>query len=167
MDLASSLLAAAGQDPPLYLLLLFPVLWCCVIGAISLVGGWYSLARRFQFDRSTFRPVDSDGEQRFLFGSMSLGAGYFPANYSGCVVIRVGEEGIGLKVWPMFRVLHPPIFIRWSDIENCQSEKYFLILPRTAVYLKDDEIKICFYKAAGKAVLQSWSKHTKSSELSG
>ena len=39
---------------------------------------------------------------------------FFGCNYSGCLSVCVGEDGIGVKVWPLFDVLHPPLLIPWT-----------------------------------------------------
>src|SRR5262245_25875598 len=109
--------------PPLpdweFLLLGIPILmlfWSGIIAVVSVIGGWYTLAKRFRQEETTFRIGGAtNGEvKKFGWSTLKMGPRFFPTNYGSCVTVSVGEQGIGLKVMPGFRILHPPLLIPWS-----------------------------------------------------
>jgi hypothetical protein len=150
-----NLFAQPGLDPLLRVLLLFPIFWCCVVASISFIGGWHALAKRFRAEEKIFRIAESDDGKRFRCASMTMGPRYFPTNYGNCLTIRVSREGIRIKVWPMFRIFHPPLLIPWPDIESCEREK-LLFFSRTAVYLNGRRHAMRFSGAAGQEIFSAW-----------
>jgi hypothetical protein len=158
--------AQPGPATAILFFLLFSIIWCCVIAAIACIGGWRELARSFPAEQTTFRISGADDEQRFHYASMSMGPKYFPTNYGNCLTIRVSGEGIDVKVWPMFRVLHPPLRIPWQAIQRCERETFFLAFQRTAICLENQRDAVRFYGAAGKKIFEAWSQQ-QAPKLSG
>jgi hypothetical protein len=138
-------------------LLMFAIVWSGVIAAIAYFGGWHELAKTFREEHTTFRIAEAKGGRRFRCASLSMGPKYFPTNYGNCLSIGVSGDGIDLQVWPMFRVLHPPLHIPWQAIVRCERETYFRAFCRTVAYLKNQRHPIRFYGAAGKEIFTAWS----------
>jgi hypothetical protein len=108
------------QNAPSWLLpvCLFPLVWVGVIGLISRLGGWGSLAKTYGV------PALPEGK-RFRFQSLIIQGGWLPGNYRSCVTLVVGEEGLGIGVlWP-FRFRHPPLLIPWSDFRRAEQKDFF------------------------------------------
>jgi hypothetical protein len=127
-------------------LLLFVVMWVCIAGVLSYVGGWHTLSQVYP-DRGVL-----DGET-FRFASMSLGKGIFPVNYGSCLSVRVGNFGIGLSPLLPFRLFHPPLFVPWSAISSCKVDK-FLFIEQTSLYLVSPDTRLRFTGRAGRAIKQ-------------
>jgi hypothetical protein len=147
--------AQLGPELLLLLLLLFSILWCGIVAFISFIGGWHQLAKSFRAEEKVFRVTKGDQGERFRCASMTMGPKYFPTNYGNCLTIRVSCEGIGITVWPLFRCLHPTLWIRWPHVERCERGKYLLVFSRTAAYLSNRH-PLCFYGRAGKAIYNAW-----------
>ncbi len=79
---------------------------------VAALGGWRRLAE--------FYPAnDLPTGRRFLWQSGSLGW----VNYSGCLTIYSGPEGIYLAtMWP-FRAGHPPLLLPWSEIHDVRTRR--------------------------------------------
>jgi hypothetical protein len=84
----------------------FVVLWCAGCGLIALGSGWVQLARVY---RSTGA---FSGTQ---WGFQSAGFRYL-ARYSRVLTIGYGSGGLYMAVFPLFRVMHPPLLIPWKDL---------------------------------------------------
>jgi hypothetical protein len=98
------------------LILAVPLLMFGVISVsllvIAVVGGWRRLAEFFPAN-------DLPAGRRFLWQSGSIGW----VNYSGCLTIYSGPDGIYLTtMWP-FRAGHPPLFIPWSEIHDVRTRR--------------------------------------------
>jgi hypothetical protein len=90
---------------PVFVPLVFVVLWCLMGVLLAWIGGWGVLARHYPA-RS-----DSDG-RRFWFRSGRLGG----VNYGGCLILTVSAAGLRVTALPLFRSGHPPLFIPWGDV---------------------------------------------------
>lgn len=138
-------------------ILLWIGLWCLVVAAISLIGGWNALAKSYRRGESTFRIAGQEEGVRFRWASLSMGLPFFPANYGNCVTVFVGEQGIGVNVMPLFRVLHPPLLIPWNAIEKCKLDRWLRVYWRATVNLRDLRYPVCFYGRAGKEISRAWA----------
>lgn len=83
----------------------FLCLWGAICGSLSRLGGWFALSRRFP---ASDKPVG------MRFGMQSGGFGW--VDYNGCLTIHVGQEGLGLSIWPLFRFTHPPLLLPWNEL---------------------------------------------------
>ena len=106
-----------------YFFALFAIMWLGICTLLSRLGGWHTLAKRFPI--YPMRPGRS-----YYAASMWMGSP-LPASYSGCIRIRVSPDGIGLRIWPMFRVGHPPISIPWSAVSGCYQKRHLFVLATT------------------------------------
>jgi hypothetical protein len=128
---------------------LFVLGWCGIIAFLSLIGGWHALSKRYR----AVQPVQG---RLFAFASMGLGRSFFPVSYGSCLFVRVGAAGIGLSIFPIYRILHPPLFIPWSAAAECKREKFWWF-THTAVYLTDFQTRILFTGRLGRAIYESWT----------
>jgi len=96
---------------PFVLLAIFPTyflwLWLLVGATISVIGGWFSLAKvyrtRVAFDGTKWRM--QSGQMRWL------------ANYNKVLTIGVSQQGLYLASMFLFRFMHPPLLVPWSEIK--------------------------------------------------
>ena len=88
----------------------FPLLWVAICAFASSCG-WGDLGRRFP--RSDYQPA-----VEFGFRTVQVVAGWLPSNYGGCVTVGANVDGLFLRVFPLFRPFHPPLFIPWAAIES-------------------------------------------------
>ena len=88
---------------PLY----FFCLWFLVAATTSFIGGWYSLAKvyraRVPFNGAKWR--GQSGQMRWL------------ANYNRVLTLGTSPEGLYLASMFLFRFMHPPLLIPWSEIK--------------------------------------------------
>jgi small-conductance mechanosensitive channel len=95
---------------------IFPIyfffLWLLVGATISFVGGWFSLAKVYR-TREAFNGAKwsmQSGQMRWL------------ANYNNVLTIGVSQQGLYLASMFLFRFMHPPLLVPWSEIK-VQSRK--------------------------------------------
>lgn len=98
------------QHPAVFvaiLLFYFLSLWV-LVGAIgSLIDGWFSLSRVYR----TQAPFDG------AKWSMQSGQMRWLTNYNKVLTIGVGPQGLYLATMFLFRFMHPPLLIPWSEIK--------------------------------------------------
>ena len=84
----------------------FLCLWFLVASVVSFVGGWFSLARlyrtRVPFIGSKWR--EQSGQMRCL------------TNYNRVLTLGTSQEDLYLASMFLFRFMHPPLLIPWSEI---------------------------------------------------
>ena len=89
----------------------FVALWCFVGYFISILGGWFSLSRRFRADTVPCRETKSAGP--FFYGVKMR----FRVNYSSVIRLIAADDALYLSVLFLFRVGHPPLCIPWKEIQ--------------------------------------------------
>jgi hypothetical protein len=90
---------------------IFPVyfitLWFLVAIIISYTGGWRSLSKTYRtqvpFNGAKWR--GQSGQMRRL------------TNYNGVLTLGASQEGLYLACMFLFRFMHPPLLIPWSEIK--------------------------------------------------
>jgi hypothetical protein len=90
---------------------IFPIyflcLWLLVGATISVMGGWFSLAKVYRtqvpFDGTRWRMQSA--QMRWL------------ANYNNVLTIGVSPQGLYLASMFLFRFMHPPLLVPWSEIK--------------------------------------------------
>ena len=103
------------QHPSLFVAI-FPVyfvtLWLLVGATISFVGGWWSLGKVYRvevpFDGAKWR--GQSGQMRWL------------ANYNNVLTLGVSQQGLYLASMFLFRFMHPPLLVPWSEIKVRRSK---------------------------------------------
>jgi hypothetical protein len=92
-------------------LAIFPIyflcLWLLVGATMSVIGGWFSLAKVYRtqvaFDGTKWRM--QSGQMRWL------------ANYNNVLTIGVSQQGLYLASMFLFRFMHPPLLVPWNKIK--------------------------------------------------
>ena len=85
----------------------FLCLWLLVAAITSFIGGWYSLAKVYR----TRVPLNGtkwrrqSGQMRWL------------ANYNRVLALGTSPEGLYLGCMFLFRFMHPPLLVPWSEIK--------------------------------------------------
>jgi hypothetical protein len=105
------------MQPDLAFLIAFPLFaaWLSFICyMLARIGGWAALARKY---RATSKPEG----KRFDFQSGKIGT----VNYGSCLIVYVNDTGLYLKVFPLFRAGHPPLFIPWLEFSDLQEKTIF------------------------------------------
>jgi len=104
-----------GQQPAAFALI-FPIyfffLWLLVAAMVSFIGGWFSLAKVYR-TRVPFHGTKwkmQSGRMRRL------------ANYNNVLTIGVSPQGLYLASMFLFRFMHPPLLVPWSEIKVRRSK---------------------------------------------
>lgn len=107
-----------NQHPTLFAVV-FPIyfitLWLLVATIISYVGGWFSLSKLYR-TRGRFSGTQwggQSGQMRWL------------ANYNNVLTLGANQEGLYLACMFLFRFMHPPLLIPWSEIRVRRSKGWF------------------------------------------
>jgi len=93
-----------------------PLVWIGFNCVVSYTGGWWDLAKAYPLDHEFPEKQSWRAPQVFL---SALGT------YRNLVHVGVDREGLYLRVAPLFRVAHPPIFVPWKDISYSQKKRFF------------------------------------------
>lgn len=117
-----------------------------VVGLLSLIGGWYRLAKLYP-DKTSGNIV---GVQ-YSFQSVIIR--YF-VSYRYCVYVAISERGISLRIFFLFRFLHRPIFIEWNEMLSVNA-KSMLFYRGVEIVTRHAKIFI-----AGKSAEQILRQHS-------
>jgi hypothetical protein len=103
---------AVAEIIPIYIL----CLWLLVAATVSFVGGWFSLAKvyrtRVEFTGAKWKMQSA--RMRWLM------------NYNNVLTIGVSPQGLYLASMFLFRFMHPPLLVPWSEIRVRRSQGWFL-----------------------------------------
>src|ERR1017187_2136726 len=103
------------QHPSVFVAI-FPIyflcLWFLVAATISFVGGWFSLAKLYRT-----RVPFNGAKWRMQSGQMR-----WRVNYNNVLTIGARPQGLYLASMFLFRFMHPPLLVPWSEIK-VQSRK--------------------------------------------
>ncbi len=121
----------------------FPLIWCGVIGLLSKLGGYGTIAARYP---GPSKPPEGlhEGKCATLRGTVS---------YKHTLSVATPPEG--LYVWTMilFRFRHPPILVPWDELVVGPTTPGFLFGTRTEVTFPNlPGSRILFWDAAGDIV---------------
>ena len=108
IDQHSSVFAAIF---PIY----FLCLWFLVAATISFVGGWFSLAKVYRT-----RVLFAGAKWRMQSAKMR-----WLVNYNNALTIGVSPQGLYLASMFLFRFMHPPLLVPWSEIKVRRSKDWF------------------------------------------
>ena len=86
--------------------------WITISFLLSIIGGWFSLSRRYKSPRTYY-------EDRYSFQSAAF---RYVVSYNRCLTIGGDEQGLHMSVMLPFRLFHPPIYIPWNDITKGKRE---------------------------------------------
>ncbi|HEX6041387.1 hypothetical protein [Longimicrobium sp.] len=145
------------QPLPLWFIPLFPLLfagmWLGICALLASIGGWHGLGARFREPPNAPRPT----ARAFWTTSLRMSAG-LPVDYRSCVILRLGDAGIHLRTWILFRFLHPPLLIPWAEVESCTPGRHFL-RRAVMVRLRGTDTSIRIYGGPGAAVEEGWRRY--------
>jgi hypothetical protein len=106
------------QHPALFVTIFpayFIALWLLVGAIISFVGGWFSLSKFYRthvpFNGAKWR--GQSGQMRWL------------ANCNNVLTLGTSTDGFYLASMFLFRFMHPPLLIPWSEIKVRRSKGWF------------------------------------------
>jgi hypothetical protein len=122
----------------------FPVLWISVCIFLSRLSGWHQLAQKYP-------RIDFVSGEKWRFRSAKL---RYSVGYNGCINFIANREGLGISIFFPFRVGHPPLFIRWTDIAISKDKQFFRNLIRFTVG-SDFPIPILVHKSLGRKILEA------------
>jgi hypothetical protein len=89
----------------------FAALWCSISFGISVMGGWFSLSRRFKKQSDPYGDTKSAGP---LFYGVKM---RFRVNYGNVIRIIAADDALYLSMLFVFRIGHPPLRIPWNEIQ--------------------------------------------------
>lgn len=92
-------------------------IWCVACLAVSMMGGWSALARRFR------KQSDPTGETRSAgpwIYSISMRPG---GNYNGVIRLIAAQDALYASVLALLRPGHPPLRIPWNEITIGRSRR--------------------------------------------
>lgn len=116
--------------------------WCGVLALLA--ASWRPLAERFPGRERGFG-------RRYGFASVAIRRGQVFSHYASVATVEVGEEGVGIRLALYFSFRHPPIFIPWSSVQQCEAVPEGVVLrPRGGKHL------LLFRGRSGRAVLDRW-----------
>jgi hypothetical protein len=85
----------------------FTIIWLLVGAILSYVGGWFSLAKVYR------TRVPFNGAK----WGMQSGQMRWWTNYNNVLTLGVNREGLYLATMFLFRFMHPPLLVPWSEIK--------------------------------------------------
>lgn len=103
------------QHPSVFAVI-FPIyflaVWFMVGAVLSFIGGWFSLAKVYRtqvaFNGAKWRMCS--GQMRWL------------VNYNNVLTIGVSQQGLYFASMFLFRFMHPPLLVPWSEIKVRRSK---------------------------------------------
>ncbi len=95
------------------MLVLFPAFWCAIVLALSIFGGWRTLAATLATEEAP-RGTRFSGESGYVGG----------VSYKSALTVHVAPDGMFLTVPWVFRVGHKPLFIPWNAIADPHRVKF-------------------------------------------
>lgn len=130
-------------------LVFFPVMWLGVTGLLSVLGGWRQLGAQFAAG-----PVAHPGRRvgRWVSGGMARLP--FPVSYSNCLNVSLYQDGFSLSVAMPFRFMHPPLFIPWTAIRECEERGTFWRYSK--ITLHTSGVRIMVGGSAGRELREQW-----------
>ena len=132
---------------PIYFIPIFIVLWIGVLSLVSLLGGWFRLAKKFPLSQDTGIVL-----QKFFWKSINLN---YLAGYGNCINIEITDKGLILKPSLIISVLHKPIFLTWLNISNLELKKGFI----KWVIFRVGKSRLVIYGKVAIAIHSAFSKY--------
>jgi len=124
-------------------------IWLVVSGAASFASGWHELAKRFRSE------VSIEGE-RFRFRQGAMGWPAFPVSY-GFLFATVGPRGFALSIFFLWRFLHPPLVIPWTEVDRCEPTRRWF-RTYAVIHVKGFGRRLMFPGSLGDKLLSTWKE---------
>lgn len=130
-------------------LIAFPVMWLGITGLLSVLGGWRELAASFDAG-----PLPREGRPIGRWATGGVKRVLFPVSYSNCLNVTLFQDGFGVAVARPFRFMHPPLFIPWTAVRDCEEGGAFWRYAR--ITLHTSGVRILIGGRAGRELLEQW-----------
>ncbi|HEX2210844.1 MAG TPA: hypothetical protein VHG93_24385 [Longimicrobium sp.] len=132
-------------------LVFFPLMWFGVTGLLSVLGGWHELGASYAAG-----PAAREGRPagRWVTGGMQRML--FPVSYRNCLNVSLYADGFGLSVARVFRFRHPPLFIPWTAVGDCEERGSFWRYTRITLHASG--VRILIGGRAGREVREQWMR---------
>lgn len=128
---------------------LFVVTWIGISAFLSFYSGWSSLARRFRANAAA-------SGQHFRLVSGALGLSYLPVNYGGCLFVTVNNTGLHLSILFPFRLMSPPLFIPWSQVQSVDAKRV-LFGQTMVIQIRNEWAMISIRGVAGERIRETYA----------
>jgi len=116
-------------------------MWASISAVLSHLGGWAALAKSYLdiYPPKIYRWTWVNGRFRVF------------VNYSNCLKIDADEKGMHLAIVYMFKFMHPPLLIPWTDIREIKYGSYWFFWTELQLMLGDsDQVPIALYGSVAK-----------------
>ena len=104
-----------AQHPALYAIISFVTLWLVVNAIASYLTGWFALSELYRT-----RVPFSGAKWRWQSAHMR-----WLTHYNNVLTLGATQESLYLAVMPLFRFMHPPLLVPWSEIRVRRSKGWF------------------------------------------
>lgn len=122
--------------------LYFIALWSVICYSISWMGGWHSLAQRYEHEQ------EIEGERwRFQSGLMR-----WSTRYGNILTLGANRDGLYLATIFLFRLGHPPLLVPWSEI-TVSDRRRWLMAGTQFVLGREMQIPLWVFKRTGDRIL--------------
>ena len=93
----------------------FLTLWLSISAVISFIGGWFALSKLYRASApfNGFKRKMQSGQMRRF------------TNYNNVLTLGANREGLYLACMFLFRFMHPPLLIPWTDVKVQRSKGWF------------------------------------------
>src|SRR6266446_10262395 len=93
----------------------FIALWLLISTLISLIGGWFSLAKIYR------TRIPFQGMKLKLWSSQMR----WWTHYNNVITAGASQEGLHLTSMFLFRFMHPPLLIPWAEVRVRRTKGWF------------------------------------------
>ena len=90
----------------------FAALWSFIFLILATLGGWRRLAESYRLEGDFNGSLWGWRSARMRFG----------VNYGSCLTFGASDQGLMMRVFPLFRIGHPALFFPWSDVRAVARE---------------------------------------------
>lgn len=132
-------------------LVFFPLMWFGITGLLSAIGGWRELGSQYAAG-----PAAREGRVVGVWVTGGMQRMIFPVSYRNCLNVRLYQDGFWLGVAMPFRFMHPPLFIPWTAVRDC--EQGGVIWRYTKISLHTSGVRILIGGGAGREILEQWTR---------
>lgn len=135
-----------GTDTYIAFLPLFIAFWCVITLVVSIMGGWFVLAKYY-------RATQPFNGTRWHFRSASVHTESRPqSNYAGVLTLGANSQGLYISVLFPFRIGHPPLFIPWSEVESSEPHRQLLFSMVQLNFKKAPSVSVKISRGLAHAV---------------
>ena len=97
----------------------FVAVWCGSCFLVSVIAGWFALARRFRQQSAPYGEIKTAGP--FFYGVYMR----FWSHYSSVIRLTAASDALYVSVVFLLRIGHPPLRIPWDEIKLGRAKRFF------------------------------------------